>query len=143
MDTPIGRGKVRGLPTPRRRWRTVAVHPYAYIALVLLLFFGVIQGFQRAGVWTTSSRVTATGEKVVATGKDPAEIKGWMTLGEVLAAYGLPRAEFDARFGTPADLPATTALKDIEQVAPGFSTESVRAWLKARPRPALTAPVGD
>ena len=135
MDTTIGRGKVRGLPTPRRRWRTIAVHPHVYIALVLLLFFGVIQGFQRAGVWTTSSKVTATGEKVVATGKDPAEIKGWMTLGEVLTAYNVARPEFDAQFKTPADLPETTALKDIEKAVPGFSTEAVRAWLKTRAAP--------
>jgi hypothetical protein len=132
MDTTITRNKARGLPTPPRRWRTVAVNPYVYIALVLLLFFGVIQGFQRAGLWTTSSKVTASGQPVVATGKDPAEIKGWMTLGEVLTAYRVPRAEFDAHFGTPPDLPDTTALKDIEKTAPGFSTEAVRAWLKAR-----------
>ncbi len=134
--TPLRRGRFEPVPT-HGRWRSVRVNAYAYAAVMLALFLGTIQVSQTLGLWTTSGRVTATGEKVVVTGADPAEIKGWMTIQDVTSAYGVPSQDFYARFGVPAETPGSTALKDLEAVAPGFSTEAVRTWLGER---AATAP---
>ena len=122
----------RTIPTKPRTWRSVGVNLYLYAAVVLVLFLGIIQVSQAAGLWSTSGKVTGTGEKITATGTDPAEIKGWMTISEVLSAYSVPQADFYAKFGLPADMPVTTAFKDIEKTVEGFSTENVRTYLTER-----------
>jgi len=88
-----------------------------------------------AGVWSTSGKVTATGEKIQATGADPAEIKGWMTLSEVITAYKVPQADLYAQFKLPADLAVATPLNQIEKLVAGFSVGAVRDWLKTRQAP--------
>lgn len=124
--------KRSAIPTPPRRWRSIDVHPMAYLLLVLMVFFGVIITAQSMGWWSTSGRTSADGTPIQATGKDPAEIKGWMTVGEVLNAYNVPKEELYIRFGIPADVPETTQLKSLEDIAPNFSVIDLRAWLTER-----------
>ena len=88
-----------------------------------------------AGVWSTSGKLTASGEQVQITGADPAEIKGWMTINDVITAYQVPKEQFYAQFQIPADLPIATPLKDIEPLVPDFSVTTVRDWLAARAAP--------
>lgn len=124
-----------GAPTRPQRWRTVRVNLAVYAALVLVLFLGAIESARLAGVWSTSGKLTASGEQVQITGADPAEIKGWMTIEAVIAAYRVPREQFYAQFHIPADLPVATPLKDIEPIVPDFSVTAVRDWLAARAAP--------
>ena len=84
---------------------------YVYAALVLALFFGAIGGAKAAGLWSVSGKVTAAGEKVLPAGTNVDEIKGWMTLGDVSKAYGVPVEEMLAAF----DLPAGHARHDTDQ----------------------------
>jgi len=95
----------------------------------------VIEAAKLAGVWSTSGKLTASGEQVQITGTDPAEIKGWMTVGDVITAYKVPKEQFYAQFAIPADLPIATPLKDIESLVPDFSVTAVRDWLVARAAP--------
>lgn len=127
--------KRAGAPTRPPRWRTVHISLAAYAALVLILFLGVIGGARLAGVWSTSGKLTASGEQVQITGADPGEIKGWMTIEAVISAYHVPKEQFYAQFHIPADLPAATPLKDIEPIVPDFTVTAVRDWLAARARP--------
>lgn len=120
------------VPTPPRRWRSLHLPAPLYAALALAAFLGTILAAQMLGFWSTSGKVTADGSPVVATGADPAEIKGWMTIDEVLGAYGLTQAELYERYQIPADLPTSAALKDIEAAAPAFSVTDLRAWLAER-----------
>lgn len=124
--------KRAAVPTAPSRWRTFRAPPLAYLALVLTLFFGLIGAAQAAGWWSTSGRASVDGTPVEVTGADPAEIKGWMTIGDVLSAYDVPRVELYARFGIPDDVPETAELKSLEDVAPDFSVTELRAWLTAR-----------
>ncbi|MHB1416057.1 MAG: hypothetical protein ACYC1C_12485 [Chloroflexota bacterium] len=121
----------RVTPT-RHRWRSLRVNTYLFAFLGLLLILGTVQVSQMAGLWTTSGKVTAGGEKVAATGANPDEIKGWMTIDEVLKAYNVPQADFYAKFGIPADVPVTAQLKDLESVAESFSVTDLRTWLTER-----------
>ena len=116
------------------RGRSIVLHPYVYAALGLLLLFGTIQFSKAIGFWTTSGRVTGTGAAVVLTGNDPLEIKGWMTIEQVATAYQVTPAELKAGTGIPTDVPDSTALREVERLAPSFSAQRVRDWLLARQR---------
>lgn len=133
--TPTLVRKRGGAPTRPHRWRSIRVNQYLYAALILVLFLGSIQVARLAGVWSTSGRVTASGAPVQITGADPAEVKGWMTIEDVIRAYRVPREELYARFKLPADLPVETQLKAIEPIVPDFSVTDLRAWLATRAAP--------
>ena len=106
------------------------VNPVIYGLLVAVLFFGVIGGAKAAGIWSVSGKLNASGEKVAPTGTNVDEIKGWMTLNDVSAAYSVPVAEILAAFELPADTPGSVQLKTLESEA--FSVTNLRNWLQAR-----------
>ena len=122
----------RVVPTKPRRWRSVKLNLYAYIAIALLLFISAVPIAQANNFWSVSGKLTGTGEKVTATGLDPAEIKGWMKISEVLSAYKVTQADFYAAFTLPADMPLDTPLNTIEKTVTGFSVTNVRTWLTTR-----------
>ncbi|MBX0327320.1 hypothetical protein K2Z83_06475 [Oscillochloris sp. ZM17-4] len=119
-------------PTAQRRWRSLHMPAPLYAALVLAAFLGTIQLAQIAGFWSTSGKITLDGAPVEVTGADPAEVKGWMTISDVLGAYGLTQDELYTHYQIPADLPTSAALKDIEAIAPEFSVTDLRVWLAER-----------
>jgi hypothetical protein len=110
----------------------VTINPYLYAALGLLMILGTVQVAKVTGQWATTGRVSGTGERVVITGTDPYELRGWMTIEEVTTAYRVPIPEFYAVFGIPPETPANRQLKELETVAPGFAIENVRTWLAQR-----------
>lgn len=121
-------------PTHRPR-RSLHVSGLAYAALVLVLFFGSIQVAQYAGLWSVSGKLAPDGGPVQLSGADPAEIKGWMSVQQVLDAYPVDQAALYARFGIPADVPASTPLKELEALAEGFSVTDLRAWVAEQAAP--------
>ncbi|MHB1133672.1 MAG: hypothetical protein ACYC4L_14970 [Chloroflexota bacterium] len=109
------------------------VNPYVFGIAVLVIFLGSVFGAQAAGFWSISGKVTAEGEKVQATGANPDEIKGWMTLGEVATAYNVDIKELATAFDLPADTPPTTQIKELESET--FSVTGLRDWLKNKATP--------
>jgi hypothetical protein len=83
----------RVIPT-NNRWRSWRLNIFAYMMIGLFLFLGSCGGAQLAGWWSTSGKVSLTGETIKATGADPAEIRGFMTIREVLTAYNVTWQEF-------------------------------------------------
>lgn len=124
--------KRAALPTKPRQWRSVHIRPSIYLAVVLVVFLGVIGSAQAAGWWSATGRTTTEGAKIQITGRDPAEIKGWMTIGDVLRAYQVPKADLYTRFAIPDDVSESAELKSLEEVAPDFSMTELREWLGAR-----------
>jgi hypothetical protein len=106
------------------------INPFVYGVLVLVVFLGVIFGFQAAGIWSTSGKVGATGERIQPSAADVNTIKGWMTLDEVSTTFNVPVAEILSAFNLPADTPASTALKDLESDT--FDMTVLRTWLQER-----------
>jgi hypothetical protein len=121
----------RVVPT-HNRWRSLNVNIYLFTLIGLLLFLGTCQASQSMGWWSTSGKITSTGEKVTATGTDPAEIKGWMTIKEVLAAYKIPWEEFSKQFNIPPGTSLDSPLSSLEALAPGFSVTNLRTWITER-----------
>lgn len=106
------------------------VNPFVYGILALVIFVGVIFTAQAAGFWSISGKVSASGEKISATGKNVEEIKGWMTLGEVAKAYNVPIEEIIKAFGLPDTTNAATQIKSLEGST--FTTSGLRTWLAER-----------
>ncbi len=106
------------------------IHPIFYGALVLTVFLGIVLGFQTAGVWSVSGKITTDGSQVQPSVADVSTIKGWMTLEQISTTYDVPLAELLSQFDLPADTAPSTALKDLESDL--FSVTNLRAWLQSR-----------
>ena len=109
------------------------LNPIIFGVLALAIFMGTIVTAQATGNWSISGKVTSTGEKVSATGTNPDEIKGWMTLGEISAAYNVPVEDLVKEFGLSAETDGKKQVKELESET--FSTTKLKDWLKTRVAP--------
>jgi hypothetical protein len=114
------------------------IHPFFYGVLVIVVFFGIILGFQAAGVWSVSGKVDSGGQTIQPSASDVDTIKGWMTLEQIATTYNVPMTELLAQFDLPEDTPPTTAIKDLESDT--FDTTSLREWLQSRNQPIEVLP---
>ena len=106
------------------------LNPFVFGFLVLAVFMGTILTAQAIGQWSVSGKITSEGEKVAATGANPDEIKGWMTLGEVSDAYKVSVKEIVEEFELPSGTDGAKQIKELESEK--FSTTKFREWLKTR-----------
>jgi hypothetical protein len=113
------------------------IKPMVYGGLVLVVFFGIILGFQAAGFWSISGKVSTSGDQIQPSAGDVNSIKGWMTLEQITTTFGVPLADLLDQFNLPADTPANTAIKDLESDL--FSVTNLRAWLENRTQPQPSA----
>jgi hypothetical protein len=109
------------------------IHPLLVPIFFIAALLGTVFVAQSAGVWSTSGRTEVSAQSLA-----PADLKGWMTLQQVIDGIGIPQAELYQIAHIPADMPATTALKDLEGSVPGFEITALREALESRP--AATAP---
>jgi len=112
------------------------IKPFIFGILVLVIYFGTLQAFKAAGIWSISGKVTSGGQAVQPSADDVNTIKGWMTLEQISTAYNVPLAELLQQFNLPADTPASTPIKDLESEV--FSVSNLRTWLQSRAQPAET-----
>lgn len=110
------------------------INPFVYGIMVVGVFLGVVYGFQAAGIWSISGKIDGGGKAIQPSAADVNTIKGWMTLGQVSAAFGIPVSEILSAFDLPADTPASTPLKDMESDT--FDMLMLREWLQEQsPQP--------
>jgi len=107
------------------------VNPYFMPVIVIVALLGTVFAAQAAGLWSTSSRTTAN-----LTQMTPADLKGWMTLQQVMDGLSISQSDLYTLAGLPDTISPTTALKDLEALVPGFETSALRDALTAR----LSAP---
>ena len=103
------------------------------------------------GVWVSSGREEIA-RKTEAGTIAAEDIKGWMTIADVVRLFRVDERELRERVGIPAAIPAATALRDLEDKVADFETDKVRqavaSLLAGQPdRPAkegeqTSAPVG-
>jgi hypothetical protein len=110
------------------------VNPFVMPIIVIVALLGTVFGAQAMGLWSTSSRTTTN-----LAGMTPADIKGWMTLQQVMDGLSISQNELYTLGGIPGDISPATALKDLEALVPGFETSALRDALLAR----LSTPGND
>ena len=103
------------------------VNPFFMPVIVIVVLLGTVFVAQAAGIWSTSGRDTVDLGQMT-----PADIKGWMTLQQVMDGVGISQSDLYALAGIPANLPPTTVLKDLEPLIPGFEISTLRDALTAR-----------
>ena len=123
--------EVKVVPT-HNKWLSWKVNIFVYMLIGLILFFGSCEGARLASWWNTSGKISVTGDTITATGADPTEIRGFMTIQEVLTAYKLTWEEFSKKFNLPADTALSSPLNTLEKVSPDFSVTKLRDWLIER-----------
>lgn len=118
------------------------VKPILFGIVVVIVFMSVVVISQAAGYWSTSGKVTTSGELVNPSADDVETIKGWMTLNQISDTYAVPLSEILQEFSLPVATSGDTAIKDLESET--FEVTLLREWLVSRmngEKPALTTPL--
>lgn len=132
-DQPMLRIPKSAHPTPTAAVRSSRRMPaLAFAGIVLAMIAVVVVGTQ-AQVWfgTTGQMTSSSGERVVpAVGADTSQIKGWMSLQQVLDAYPVTQASLYAHFAIPAETATETTLSELkESGASSIDVPALRAWI--------------
>ena len=67
-------------------------------------------------------------------GAVPEDVKGWMTVQQVLDAFPVTKAALYEHFGIPADTPTDATLSSLKETGSltGFDVPTLRTWLGER-----------
>ena len=87
------------------------INPFWMPIILIVALFGTVFTAQAMGFWTTSGRDAVDVTKLTAT-----DLKGWMTLQQVIDGLPISQAELYQLGGIPSDTPPDKALKDLETV---------------------------
>ena len=110
------------------------VNRFLMPVIVIAALLGTTLIAQAAGLWSTSGKDSVDVENMTA-----ADIKGWMTLQQVIEGLKITQEELYAIGGIPLDVSPDTALKDLEGSVPDFEISTLRDKLAAPAGP--TAPL--
>lgn len=136
-DVPMVRVPRSAAPVPTpARLRSVRLPLSAFIGTAAVLIPALILASIQLGWFGTTGRIDpATGQAIAisadSTGED---IRGWMTLTQLLTGLGVTRAEFEATFPDAAGADGDAKLGELSE-AGAFELEAVRTWLDARNTP--------
>lgn len=104
--------------------------------VVIVALLGTTLIAQAAGFWSTSGK-----DSIDLANMSAADIKGWMTLQQVMDGLKISKEELYAVGGLPLDVSADTALKDLEGVVPDFEISLLREKLAAPASPIEATPL--
>jgi hypothetical protein len=104
--------------------------------IMVVALLGTTLIAQTAGFWSTSGKDSIDLENMSAV-----DIKGWMTLQQVIDGLQVSQEELYAVGGIPLDIPPETALKDLEGVVPDFEISTLREKLAAPANPIEPTPL--
>jgi len=97
------------------------LNPFLMPIILIVALFGTVFTAQALDKWSVSGKTA-----IDVTNLTPADLKGWMTLQQVIDGLNMSKEDVYAAGNIPADLPTSTALKDLESLIPGFSTTTLR-----------------
>jgi hypothetical protein len=97
------------------------VNPFLVPIIVIAALLGSSLIAQAGGFWSTSGRTSVDVDNMTAV-----DLKGWMTLQQVMDGLKISQAELYAAGNIPMDIPPSTALKDLEALVPGFEISILR-----------------
>src|SRR5512143_563679 len=106
------------------------VNRFLMPVIVIVALLGTTLMAQAAGFWSTSGKDSVDLENMSAT-----DIKGWMTLQQVMDGMKISKEDLYTVGGIPLDVPTETALKDLEGIVPDFEISTLRDKLTALANP--------
>ena len=112
------------------------VNPFFVPVIVIAALLGSSLIAQVGGFWATSGRTSVDVDNLTAV-----DLKGWMTLQQVMDGLNISQAELYAAGSLPLDIPLSTALKDLEAIVPGFEISLLRDKFAAPPTPLEPTPM--
>ena len=98
--------------------------PFSLPLLALGALLGTVLIAQAQGQWSISGRTAVNLQSLA-----PEDLKGWMTLEQVMDGFSISQAELYALMNIPLDVPPSTALKDLEPLVEGFEVSLLRERL--------------
>src|SRR3990172_12795402 len=110
--------------------------------LFIVALSGTVFTAQAMGQWTTTGRIAVDPSKMTA-----ADLKGWMTLQEVMDGLKISQSDLYTAGKISADIPPSTPLNKLETLVSGFSVTALREALATKtvaappPSPAPLLPV--
>lgn len=116
------------------------LNPFFLPVLAIGALLGTVWAAQALGQWSISGRADVDLEQLT-----PADLKGWMTLQQVMDGLTISQTDLYALMAIPAEIPPETALKDLEPLVPDFEIVTLRdklaAWQAGGPASEAPLPV--
>jgi polyferredoxin len=97
------------------------IHPLASLALVLVIFFGVVLIAQAAGFYNVLPNKQEKGSKMAFS-----DVMGYNTIEETAKATGLSVEDVYKILGIPDTVPADTMMKNISKIVPGYDFDAAK-----------------
>jgi polyferredoxin len=101
-----------------------AVRPLTAIVMIVALFFVPILVTQSLGIYQMLPEKIRPGQSIKLS-----EVRGYMTIQEAAETAKIGMNEFYRKFKIPENVPATTIMKKIGDVVPGYNFEKVKEGL--------------
>jgi len=102
------------------------VNPFLVPIIVIAALLGSTLIAQAGGFWATSGRTSVNLDNMTAV-----DLKGWMTLQQVMDGMKITQEQLYAAGNIPMDVPTSTALKELEGIVPDFEVSTLREKLGA------------
>lgn len=102
------------------------VNPFLVPIIVIAALLGSSLIAQAGGFWSTSGRTSVNLDNLTAV-----DLKGWMTLQQVMDGMKISKEQLYAAGNIPLDVPTSTALKELEGIVPDFEVSTLREKLGA------------
>lgn len=102
------------------------VNPFLVPIIVIAALLGSSLIAQAGGFWSTSGRTSVNLDNLTAV-----DLKGWMTLQQVMDGMKISKEQLYAAGNIPLDVPTSTALKELEGLVPDFEVSTLREKLGA------------
>jgi len=126
----------RPVPT-QTRLHTRRIPVAMYVAALLLLPTLIVGGFMSTGLWAsaetsaTTQAGTPSGEGGAKAPAAPADVKGSMTVQQVVDAFPpITAAQILAKLGAPLNTPTSAQLKTLVEKGNSIDIPTLRTWLQ-------------
>ena len=103
------------------KFARMKIHPLAFLALVLTIFFGVVLIAQATGFYNVLPQKLEGGAKMAIS-----DVMGYYSIEDTSKATGLSIAEVYQLLRIPTTVPANTMMKNISQSVPGYDFDAAK-----------------
>jgi hypothetical protein len=122
-------------PVPtHQKLKTRNIPVLAYSAVSITLILALVIGAKSLGWYGTSGKVSATTGEAVELGPNSVgqDIKGWMTIQQVLDGFSLSKESLYSKFNIPASVATKTTVGSLSEEISTFELPALREWIDAK-----------